>query len=163
MHAIGLKAGDLVHESRRDVAADRGDAVDTQRDPALQRAVGLPRLLRRVIARDVVGDEVEVRGDDAVAEGTRITDRAAAIDLVGVPDDVGLRGILDVHELHRTVLEQVLGVRRQRLEAHQADRRDIASTCKGINGRGREHLRPGLVRPEPRDVNGDRQLTAADG
>ena len=62
-HPLRRQPGDLFFEPIRDVSADRGDAVDRQGDAPLQGPVRLPRREAPVIARDVVGDQIEIGRD----------------------------------------------------------------------------------------------------
>ena len=159
LHPVGVEPRHLLAQAMRDIGTDGRDAVDRQRDLALQAAIGRPCLGRPVVARDVVGDEIEIGRDDASAEGTCLGDAASSIDLVRVPDHVGLRrrGFTGV-DLDLRVLDEMLCVGGQFGQADEGDDVDAVIASHRAHRCGREHLRPGLVRPEPGDVDRHREI-----
>ena len=74
-----------------DVLADGRDAVDTESDGALQVPIGRPIVRGRVVARDVIRNEVQIRCHHPSSLGSSLRNVAASIDLIGIPSDIGLR------------------------------------------------------------------------
>ena len=158
LHPLAVEPRHLQQQTMGHVGTDRGDAVHAECDRALQRSVRSPGLGRSVVPRDVVGDEIEVRRDDALAEVACRGDVAATIDLVRVPDDVG--AVVDVIRAcddDLRAVREVLGVRGKLSNAREHDLGDALIARQCSHGRCGEHLRTGLVRAEPGRIDGDTQ------
>jgi hypothetical protein len=81
---------DFEQQPVRDVLADGCDAIDTESDGSLEVPIVRPIFRGRVVSRDVVRDEVQIRCHHPSSLGSSLRNVAASIDLIGVPRDIGL-------------------------------------------------------------------------
>ena len=95
----------------RDVLADGRDAIDTESDGSLEMAIGGPIVRGRVVARDVIRDEVQVRRHHPSSLGSSLRNVATSIDLIGVPGDLCLRHCRDIAvQIDAREITEVFGI-----------------------------------------------------
>ena len=84
------KAWGFLVEALGNISANGCNAVNTEGDRALGCAVGSPRVFVTVILTDVVGDQIKVGRDHPPAKCAGLADVNALINLIRVPDQIGL-------------------------------------------------------------------------
>ena len=143
----------------RDVSTNGGDAVDTQRDPSLQGPICRPGFSGTVVPRNVISDQVEVSRHHAPAEKSGISNIAALIDLIRVPDNVRpVYWHLGVSQLHLLQISKVARVGRQAIDSDERYACHPVICCHRLDRSGRQHLCSGLMRSKPGRVDGDSQV-----
>ena len=65
-------------------------AINIEGDRALGCAISSPRVFVTVILTDVVGDQIKIGRDHPPAQFARLADINALVNLIRVPDQIGL-------------------------------------------------------------------------
>ncbi len=108
-----------------------------------------------MVFRDVVRDQIQIGSDDSLTELSGLGDIDSLVDLVGIPNDVGLAF---TPEGDLGVIGQVLGISWQFIEAHETNALDVWLLGERSRASSGHDLRTSFMRAKPRDIDCDRQV-----